>query len=217
MPVPGASCSTIRASRVWSPPNAWSWTMTGASAGSRRTTRWVRIRQRREQADLRFEAFGMSPGVIMLLRVLHIVGGAFWVGTAVFIAAFLGPSLKAAGPAGGAVMSQLTQVRRLPIWMMVAMSVTLIAGFLLYWANARTGGSAWLGSGPGRTFGLGGLLALAGGVVGMAVTAPTGRKLGTLGAAMAAAGRPATPDELATMQSLQRRMATAAALVAVLV
>ena len=55
------------------------------------------------------------------------------------------------------------------------------------------------------------------GVVGMAVTAPTGRKLGTLGAAMAAAGRPPTPDELATMQSLQRRLATAAALVAVLV
>jgi len=82
---------------------------------------------------------------------------------------------------------------------------------------ARTGGSTWLGSGPGRTFGLGGLLAVAGGVVGMAVTAPTGRKLGTLGAAMAAAGRPPTPDELATMQSLQRRLATAAALVAVLV
>jgi hypothetical protein len=113
-------------------------------------------------------------------------------------------------------MSHLTQVRRLPVWMMVAMSVTLIAGFLLYWANARTG-SDWLGSGPGRTFGLGGLLALAGGVVGMVVTAPTGRKLGTLGAAMAAAGRPPTPDELATMQSLQRRLATAAALVAVLV
>lgn len=159
----------------------------------------------------------MSPGVIILLRVLHIVGGLFWVGAAVFIAAFLGPSLRAAGPAGGAVMSHLTQARRLPIWMMVAMSVTLIAGFLLYWADARTGGSTWLGSGPGRTFGLGGLLAVAGGVVGMAVTAPTGRKLGTLGAAMAAAGRPPTADELATMQSLQRRLATAAALVAVLV
>lgn len=159
----------------------------------------------------------MSPGIIILLRVLHIVGGVFWVGTAVFIAAFLGPSLRAAGPAGGAVMSHLTQARRLPIWMMVAMSVTLIAGFLLYWADARTGGSAWLGSGPGRTLGLGGLLAVAGGVVGMAVTAPTGRKLGTLGGAMAAAGRPPTPEELATMQSLQRRLATAAALVAVLV
>jgi hypothetical protein len=159
----------------------------------------------------------MSPGIIAILRVLHILGGMFWVGVAIFIAAFLGPSLRAAGPAGGAVMAQLTQVRRLPLWMMLAMSVTLIAGFLLYWANARTGGSAWLGSGPGRTFGLGGLLALAGGVLGMAVTAPTGRKLGALGAALAAAGRAPTPEELGTLQMLQRRLATAATAVAVLV
>lgn len=159
----------------------------------------------------------MSSGIIAILRVLHILGGVFWVGVAIFIAAFLGPSLRAVGPAGGAVMTQLTQVRRLPLWMMVAMSVTLIAGFLLYWANARTGGSAWLGSGPGRTFGLGGLLALAGGVLGMAVTAPTGRKLGALGAALAAAGRAPTAEELATLQTLQRRLATAATAVAVLV
>jgi hypothetical protein len=159
----------------------------------------------------------MSPGMIAVLRVLHILGGVFWVGVAIFIAAFLGPSLRAVGPAGGAIMTQLAQVRRLPLWMMLAMIVTLVAGFLLYWANARTGGSAWLGSGPGRTFGFGGVLALAGGVLGMAISAPTGRKLGALGASLAAAGRPPTPEELATMQALQRRLATAAALVAILV
>jgi hypothetical protein len=152
--------------------------------------------------------------MIIVLRVLHIVGGVFWVGVAIFVAAFLGPALRAAGPAGGVVMGPLA--RRLPLAMMISMSVTLIAGFLLYWANARTGGSAWLGSGPGRTFGLGGVLALAGGVVGMVVNAPTGRKLGALGATMAAAGRAPTTDELATMQALQRRLATAATVVAVL-
>lgn len=159
----------------------------------------------------------MSPGIIVLLRVLHIVGGVFWVGTALFIAAFLVPSLRAAGPAAGPVMSHLTQVRRLPIWMMIGMSVTLIAGFLLYWADARAGGPAWLGSGPGRTFGIGAVFALAGGLVGMVVTAPTGKKLGALGAALAAARRAPTPDELAALEALQRRLATAAALVAVLV
>lgn len=159
----------------------------------------------------------MSPGVIAILRVFHILGGVFWVGVAVFMAAFLLPSLRAVGPAGGPLMTHLAQVRRLPLWMMVAMSVTLIAGFLLYWADARAGGPAWLGSGPGRTFGLGGVLALAGGIVGMAVSAPAGRRLGTLGASLAAAGRPPTPDEVATMQALQRRLATAGVVVAVLV
>jgi hypothetical protein len=157
----------------------------------------------------------MSAGVIMILRVLHILGGVFWVGAAIFVAAFLGPALRVAGPGGNAVMAAIA--RRLPIAMMLSMSATLIAGFLLYWHNARVGGSPWLGSGPGRVFGLGGILALAGGVVGMVVSAPTGRKLGTLGAAMAAAGRPPTPDEVASMQALQRRLTSAAIAVAVLV
>jgi hypothetical protein len=157
----------------------------------------------------------MSPGVVVILRILHILGGAFWVGAAIFVAAFLGPAVRAAGPAGGAVMVPLA--RRLPLAMMLSMSVTVIAGFLLYWHNARVGGPPWLGSGQGRVFGLGGLLALAGGVVGMVVSAPAGRKLGSLGAAVAAAGRPPTPDEAATLQALQRRLAVAAIAVAVLV
>jgi uncharacterized membrane protein len=159
----------------------------------------------------------MSDSVIAILRVFHILGGVFWVGAAVFMAAFLLPSLRAVGPSGGALMTHLAQVRRLPLWMMIAMSVTLIAGFLLYWADARSGGTAWLGSGPGRVFGLGGVLALAGGIVGMAVSAPVGRKLGSLGASLAAAGRAPSPEEAATMQALQRRLATAALAVAVLV
>jgi hypothetical protein len=156
----------------------------------------------------------MSAGVVAVLRVFHILGGVFWVGVAIFVAAFLGPALRAAGPAGGAVMGPLA--RRLPIAMMLSMAVTLIAGFLLYWHDAQVNGSPWLGSGPGRIFGLGGVLALAGGVVGMVVSAPTGRKLGTLGATLARAGRAPTADELATMEALQRRLTTAAIAVAVL-
>jgi uncharacterized membrane protein len=156
----------------------------------------------------------MSPTVVILLRVLHIVAGAFWVGVAVFIALLLQPSLRAAGPGGGAVMNQLAQVRRLPLWMMAAMAVTVIAGFLLYWINARTGGKEWLGSGQGRVFGLGGVLALAGGILGMALSSPAGKKLGALGAQLAAAGRPPTPDELAAMDALQGRLATSARLTA---
>jgi uncharacterized membrane protein len=158
----------------------------------------------------------MSPTSIILLRVLHIVASVFWVGVALFIATFLGPALGAAGPAGGAVMNQLAQVRRLPLYMMSATAITLVTGFLLYWIDGTLGGKAWLGSGPGRVFGLGGVLGLAGGIVGMAINAPTGKKLGAIGAAMATAGRAPTPDELATMQALQRRMSTAAAWVAVL-
>jgi uncharacterized membrane protein len=146
---------------------------------------------------------------MVVLRILHIVASAFWVGAVLFLAAFLMPALRGAGPASGPIMQQLTSVRRLPQWMMAASAVTLLAGFALYWAAMRTGGPMWAGSGPGQVFGLGGLLALAGGILGMVVNAPAGKRLGELGAKLAAAGRPPTADEAALMQRLQLRLTRA--------
>ncbi|HEU5171562.1 MAG TPA: hypothetical protein VFU46_13530 [Gemmatimonadales bacterium] len=152
----------------------------------------------------------MPPTLLALLRIIHILAAVFWVGAALFVAAFLMPALRAAGPAAGPVMQQLTQARRLPQWMMVATVVTLLSGAVLYWGAARVGGPAWLGSGPGQAFGLGGVLSLAAGVLATAVNAPTGKRLGALGAALATAGRPPSAEETALLQRLQRRLARAA-------
>ena len=107
--------------------------------------------------------------------------GVFWVGAVLFIAAFLVPSVRAAGPAGGAIMRQLVEVRKLPLWLMGASVLTILSGIGLYWVDSAGFQSAWLGSGPGRTFGLGGVLALAAAVLGMAVNAPTARRTGSGG------------------------------------
>src|SRR5258705_8430533 len=94
------------------------------------------------------------------LSIPHIVVGVFWVGPVVFMAAFLTPSVRAAGPAGGAVLQQLMGVRRLPLWIMGAMVVTLLSGLGLYWRDSAGFQSAWLASGAGHVFRLGGAGAL---------------------------------------------------------
>ena len=38
--------------------------------------------------------------LLYVLRILHIAVGVFWVGSVVFLSAFLTPSIRAAGPAG---------------------------------------------------------------------------------------------------------------------
>ena len=157
-----------------------------------------------------------SPFTLYLLRLLHIVVGVFWVGSVLFIAALLVPSLRAAGPAGGAVMRHLVEGRRMPIWLMAAAILTLLSGVALYWVDSAGFQSAWLGSGPGRTFGLGGVLALAGGILGGAVNAPTARRLGEVAAGAQAAGRPPTPDEAAEIARLQTRLNRTTNAVAVL-
>ena len=151
-----------------------------------------------------------------LLRVAHIVGGVFWVGSVLFLAGFLLPGLRAAGPSAGPVMQQLVQVRRLPLWLMGAAIVTVLSGIALYWHDSAGFTSDWLASGQARVFGMGGVLALIAVVLGMAVNSPAGKQLGALMDRLQAAGRPPTPEELAAMQALQRKLSRATTWAAVL-
>jgi uncharacterized membrane protein len=153
---------------------------------------------------------------LYLLRILHIVVGVFWVGAVVFLSAFLTPSIRAAGPAGGAVMQQLMGARRTPIWLMAASIITLLSGIGLYWHDSGGFQSAWLGSGPGKTFGLGGALGIVAAVIGMAVNAPTARRLATIIAGAQAAGRPPSADEQATMAQLQARLSSVSTVTSVM-
>ena len=146
--------------------------------------------------------------LLYVLRILHIAVGVFWVGAVVFLSAFLTPSIQAAGPAGGAVMQQLMGARRTPIWLMAASIITLLSGIGLYWHDSGGFQSAWLGSGPGKTFGLGGALGIVAAVIGMAVNSPTARQLATIMAGAQAAGRPPSADERATIARLQARLSS---------
>jgi uncharacterized membrane protein len=159
----------------------------------------------------------MSPATLLLFRLLHVVFGVFWVGAVALVAFFVVPSVLAAGPAGGAVMRQLTEVRRMSAWLMAASIVTVVSGAGLYWHDSAGFRSAqWLGSGPGRVFGLGALLAVAGLAVGMGVNVPAARRLGRLSAGLQAAGRAPSGEEQAAMAGLQHRLARGSVIAAAL-
>ncbi|NOT09835.1 MAG: hypothetical protein HOP28_16705 [Gemmatimonadales bacterium] len=144
---------------------------------------------------------------LIALRILHIVGGVFWVGATLFVAGFLLPSVRAIGPAGGPLMRELTQVRKFPVYMLIIPWLTAITGLLLAWRNSG-GGFGWF-AGPGRVFGVGAVLALLTAVMGMSINAPTAKRIGALAASIASAGRPLLPEEQVQMHALQARMTTA--------
>lgn len=143
--------------------------------------------------------------MIYVLRLLHILSGAFWYGTVIFSARFLAPSLRAAGPAAGPVMAQLNQ-RRMPIAMMGAGIVNVGSGIWLMFLV--TGGSPgpWMQTGMGRTFSIGGALAILALVLGMILSPPAAKRLGEIGAAIAKRGGPPSPEEAAEMARLQKRL-----------
>ena len=155
--------------------------------------------------------------MILLLRFIHVVGGAFWFGAVIFMTVFLMPSLQAAGPAAGVVMDQLARVRRVPIFMMTAAILTILSGFALYGRDSGGFSGAWMRSGAGMVFGIGGVVGTLAAVVGMATASPAGRRMAALGAEIKASGAPPTAVQVAEMQALQGRIARGSMAVAVLI
>ena len=153
--------------------------------------------------------------MIYILRVVHILSGIFWVGAVLFATLVLMPALRAAGPAGGAVMGQLAQ-RRMPVVMMVSAFLSIGSGIWLMMIVSAGNMGLWMQSGTGRTLGWGGALAILAVILGMAINAPAASRMAAITRAAAQRGGAPTADETAEIARLQRRLGLASQLVTVL-
>jgi len=136
----------------------------------------------------------MDP-LLIVLRIVHVVGGVFWAGGMLFVTHFLEPAVRDSGPDGAKVMQAL-QRRRFTDVMPIVAAFTLVSGFWLY-LRAYGGAHPGLGaSGPELWLGTGGLLALAAFVVGMTLVRPSAARVGALGVELAQAP-PERKDALA--------------------
>ena len=112
-------------------------------------------------------------------RILHVVGGVIWVGSMFFVGTFLIPSMTEAGPDSGKVMAALNR-RKFMVVIPVIAILTMLSGLWLY-ARASMGFSpAYMSSGPGRTYGLGAVLAITGFTLGMTISRPAMMKINKL-------------------------------------
>lgn len=138
---------------------------------------------------------------IWLLRIIHIGAGVFWVGGALFTAFFLGPTVGATGEAGQKVMAHLVGKLKISARLSAAAGSTVLAGAILYWIDSAGFTSAWMKSGAGTGFSIGGFFGLVGFVLGMMVGVKV-KAMGTLAAQMQ--GKP-TPEQQAQMGALQKQ------------
>ena len=125
----------------------------------------------------------MDP-LVIVLRFVHVVAGALWVGLRGFATFFLQPAIQEAGPDGGKVMAAI-QRRGLMTVMPVLALGALISGVWLY-IRAGEGMPAEFGRSPvGMAFGLGGLAAIVAWILGIAVMRPSMMKAMALGQSIA--------------------------------
>jgi uncharacterized membrane protein len=138
------------------------------------------------------------------LRLLHIVAGSFWVGSVVFVAAFLLPTARAAGPDGGRFVASLMQ-RTGPVFL-VAMLLTVIPGLIMFGQLSGGFNPAWAATPQGRALGAGALAALLAVVVGLGVSNPTRKKIVALRKGLETEGRTPTATEAAQLARWQARI-----------
>src|SRR5512133_1784190 len=82
---------------------------------------------------------------VWLLRIIHIVGGVFWVGGTLIMTFFIGPTIGATAEAGQKFVAHLMNNLKFSNRMSAAAGLTILAGAILYSLDARAG-SAWVRS-----------------------------------------------------------------------
>lgn len=157
----------------------------------------------------------MDP-LLILLRVVHVVGGVFWGGAILFVVHFLEPAVRDVGPDGGKVMLALQKRRYLDVVPAVALA-TVVSGFWLYYrlfgrfhpGPGASGAELWLGAG--------GIASLVAFVVGVTAMRPAAIRIGRLAAELAQAPPEKKEAIGAEVARLRGRMRTAGRIAAALV
>jgi hypothetical protein len=108
--------------------------------------------------------------LMILLRLIHVGGGALWVGMMAFMVFFLTPALAEAGPEAGKVMAAL-QKQRIMVIMPVIALLTIASGL---WLMMRLYGNPAniVGSGMGMALNVGATAAIVAFLIGVVFMRP---------------------------------------------
>lgn len=141
-----------------------------------------------------------------------------WVGGLTLLVLYIQPSAKSLGPSAGPFVMELLARRKLPIFLLAAGAVTIVAGSFLYWRDWQAVGSLgdWVDTRFGATLTVGAGAAVAGWLVGLLGVKPTVDRMLGLAMQLASAGGPPPPERAAELQALQVRARQLAVVVLVL-
>ena len=152
----------------------------------------------------------------VVLRLIHVLGGAVWLGAAVTMFLFLQPTARATGPEGQRFMLHLLRDRRFSEVVLAAAVLTGIAGAILFWRDTN-GLQLALMTQPGMVgFTVG---AIAGGIallLFLFVGYPAGRRLIAIGSRLEMERRGPSDDEQRVLAIAQRTLTRVGSTVLVL-
>lgn len=143
--------------------------------------------------------------LMLILRMVHVLAGVFWVGSALLLIWFIGPVQRDMGREGGQFMQKLVVGQRLGAWLASAAGLTILSGIGMYWRYSAMTSGAFGASRQGMALGAGGGAAIVAAVLWFGVGKRAMQRIGALGAQLAGAAGPPDPAIGAEVTRLQRR------------
>ncbi len=140
--------------------------------------------------------------IVLILRLIHIFSGVFWVGSALMLNFYILPAAGATADAGQRFIQHLMSRTRIQTMMAATGGATLLAGVFLYWIDSNGFTSAWMKSGAGLGFGIGAVFGLIAFVVGIMI-GRNNSMLGKIGAQIK--GEP-TLEQLAQISTIRKTL-----------
>ena len=144
-----------------------------------------------------------ESALMIILRLIHIIGGVFWVGAVFMIALFLLPANRTTGQAGLIFMQDVMVRRKFSVYLIVAMLLTILSGLAMYGRLIMITHGAWASSNMAKVLGFGALCGIVGGGIGGSVSKSTGLKMAAIGKAIQDSGQPPTEAQRAEIEALQ--------------
>ena len=149
----------------------------------------------------------MNESALMIfLRLIHILSGIFWVGTVFIITWFLLPANRTTGQAGMVMMQELMMKRKLSIYLLLAMVLTILSGLTMYGRMIMITHGEWASSTMAKVLGFGALCGIVGGAIGGSISKATGLKMAAIGKAIQESGQGPTEAQRAEIAALQDKM-----------
>lgn len=136
---------------------------------------------------------------VLVLRLIHIVAGAFWVGAVFTFFLFVQPAAMAAGPGAMPFTYQLLHHRRLPIVILGAAGATVVAGIWLLVITSSGLDPDLLFQEARMGYTVGGVVAILTFGVGALYVFPRTRRVERTIGPLVADKRPPTPEEQLTL------------------
>lgn len=146
---------------------------------------------------------------ILILRLIHIGAGVFWVGAVFTTVLFLQPTAIALGPAAAPFQAHLVRDRRYALATLISAATTVVAGAWLLWITTD-GLNLDIALDASRLgFTVGGVVAILTFAFGSTYVYPRTVRIARLIAGAMSEGRPPSPEEQAQLGTMRGQLLTA--------